>query len=72
MFSESAGRFIVTIDPKNRQIFEAQFQGTACACIGTVTAAPQFEVNGLDQKMILSVPLNELKNAWKKPFGNLI
>jgi phosphoribosylformylglycinamidine synthase len=72
MFSESAGRFIVTVDPKNRQIFEAQFQGTACACIGTVTTAPQFEVNGLDQKTILSVPLNELKTAWKKPFGNLI
>jgi phosphoribosylformylglycinamidine synthase len=72
MFSESAGRFIVTIDPNRRQVFEKLFKGTACACIGTVTATPQFEVKGLDQNIILSVPVSELKAAWKKPFGDLI
>jgi phosphoribosylformylglycinamidine synthase len=72
MFSESAGRFIVTIDPKRRQVFEKQFKKIACACIGKVTATPEFEVKGLDQKTILSVPVNELKTAWKKPFGDLI
>jgi len=72
MFSESAGRFIVTIDPKRRQDFEKQFKKIACACIGTVTATLEFEVKGLDQKTILSVPVNELKTAWKKPFGDLI
>jgi len=72
MFSESAGRFIVTIDPKRRQDFEKQFKKIACACIGTVSATPEFEVKGLDQKTILSVPVNELKTAWKKPFGDLI
>ena len=72
LFSESAGRFIVTIDPNSRQVFEKQFKGMACACVGTVTATPEFEVKGLDQKTILAVAVNELKTAWKKPFGNLI
>jgi phosphoribosylformylglycinamidine synthase len=72
LFSESAGRFIVTIDPERRPAFEKHFKGIACACIGTVTAAPQFEVRGRDQKIILSVPVSELKAAWKKPFGDLI
>ena len=72
LFSESAGRFIVTIDPNSRQVFEKQFKGMACACVGTVTATPEFEVKGLDQKTILAVAVNELKTAWKKTFGELI
>jgi phosphoribosylformylglycinamidine synthase len=72
MFSESAGRFIVTIDPKNREDFEKLFNPSACACIGTVTEAPQFEIKGLDQETIVSLSVKELKTAWKKPFGDLI
>jgi phosphoribosylformylglycinamidine synthase len=72
MFSESAGRFIVTIDPKNREDFEKLFNPSACACIGTVTEAPQFEIKGLDQETIVSLAVKDLKTAWKKPFGDLI
>ncbi len=72
IFSESAGRFIVTIDPRNRQAFENQFKGLTCACIGTVTETPQFEINGFDQETLVSISIGELKAAWKKPFGDLI
>ena len=72
LFSESAGRFIVTIDPSKRQDFEKLFEPTTCACIGAVTASPQFEINGLGQKPIISVAVSALKAAWKKPFGDLI
>jgi phosphoribosylformylglycinamidine synthase len=72
IFSESAGRFIVTIDPNNRQAFESQFKGMACACIGTVSETPQFEMNGFNQNTLVSVAVDELKAAWKKPFGDLI
>jgi phosphoribosylformylglycinamidine synthase len=71
MFSESAGRFIVTIDPNRRQDFENLFKGLTCNCIGTVTEAPQFEIKGLDQKTIISIAVKDLKSAWKKPFGDL-
>ena len=72
MFSESAGRFIVTVDPQNREIFESLFKNLTCACIGTVTEKPQFEIKGLKQEIIVSVAIKDLKSAWKKPFGDLI
>ena len=72
MFSESAGRFIVTIDPKNREDFEKLLKPSACAHIGTVTETPQFEIKGFDQETIVSLSVKELKAAWKRPFGDLI
>jgi phosphoribosylformylglycinamidine synthase len=72
LFSESAGRFVVTIDASHRRDFENLFEPTTCACIGTVTASPQFEIKGLDQTTIISVAVSDLKAAWKKPFGDLI
>jgi phosphoribosylformylglycinamidine synthase len=72
LFSESAGRFIVTIDPRHRQDFENLFEPQTCACIGTVTTSPQFEIRGLDRTTIISLAVSELKAAWKKPFGDLI
>jgi phosphoribosylformylglycinamidine synthase len=72
MFSESAGRFVVTIDPQNRDAFENLFETSTCACIGTVTATPQFEIKGLDQETIVSLTVKDLQVAWKKPFGELI
>ncbi len=72
LFSESAGRFIVTLDPDNRMPFEEIFKGDRCACIGTVTDDSAMVVRGLEQQTIISVPVAELKTAWKKPFGDLI
>jgi phosphoribosylformylglycinamidine synthase II len=72
IFSESAGRFIVTIAPQNRKVFESLFANLTCAYIGTVTAKPQFEIKGLNQETIVSLAIKDLKSAWKKPFGDLI
>ena len=72
LFSESAGRFIVTIDPECKDRFEAVFQGLPCACIGRVTETTDLAVQGLKGESILSLPVSELKAAWKRPFGDLI
>jgi len=72
LFSESAGRFIVTLDPHNQKPFEAIFKGSACACVGTVTRDPDLIVEGLESKRILSVPVPDLKRSWKQTFGDLI
>ena len=72
LFSESAGRFIVTIDPSHQQEFEHLFEPAICARTGTITAEPQFEIKGLDRTTIVSVAVSALKAAWKKPFGDLI
>jgi phosphoribosylformylglycinamidine synthase len=72
LFAESAGRFIVTLDPCRRQEFEAMLNGCAWACVGTVTAEPELVIRGLNDAVIISIPVQELKAAWKKTFGGLI
>ncbi len=71
LFSETAGRFIVTIDPAHRDPFEALFEGLPCACVGQVTAEPVFTLKGLDNRGIVSLPVADLKSAWKRPFGDM-
>jgi phosphoribosylformylglycinamidine synthase len=72
LFSESAGRFIVTIDPRRQSEFEAAFSGVLCACIGKVTAEPLLRVDGLTGETLISLAVSDLKAAWKMPFGSLI
>jgi phosphoribosylformylglycinamidine synthase len=72
LFSESAGRFILTIDPKNKAAFEEIFSRLPHACIGTVTDTSDVVINGLDGRTIVSVAVDTLKTAWKRPFGGLI
>ncbi len=72
LFSESAGRFIVTVNPDHGQAFEDIFKETDCANIGTVTERPELIVQGLGAETILAVPVQDLKAAWKLPFGDLI
>lgn len=77
LFSESPGRFIVTLDPANREVFEKLFKGLPCACVGRVTeAGGHLVVTGKRQDVLadplICLPVNELKFAWKQPFGDLI
>ena len=72
LFSESAGRFIVTVDPNHRDEFEHLFQGCACSCIGTVTEAQDFIVEGRQNTTIISIAVQDLKASWKNPFRELI
>ncbi|MGE0083400.1 MAG: AIR synthase-related protein [Desulfococcaceae bacterium] len=72
LFSESAGRFIITIAPEKQQAFEKIFAGMSCTCIGTVTQNPELLVSGKGKKNIIRLGIDSLKSAWKKPFGDLI
>jgi len=77
LFSESAGRFIVTINPDNKDSFENIFKGLACSCIGIVTEKTSdliinYSENKGKVKDILSISVQDLKTAWKKPFKGLI
>jgi phosphoribosylformylglycinamidine synthase len=72
LFSESAGRFIITIDPDNQKAFEEIFKALDFAYIGTVTQKNRFVIKGIDGQMLVDVSLQDLKTFWKKPFGELI
>ena len=72
LFSESAGRFIVTIDPKHRSRFETIFAGLPIACVGQVTSEAALVIKGIEGKRLLELPVNQLKSSWKQMFGDLI
>jgi phosphoribosylformylglycinamidine synthase subunit PurSL len=72
LYSESAGRFIVTVDPKKQQAFEAHFSGMQMGCMGRTTESPFFRVKGRDGDWIMEENVHELKEWWKKPFGHLV
>jgi phosphoribosylformylglycinamidine synthase len=72
LFSESAGRFVVTVDPQRRGPFETVFEKLPWACVGRITEEPVFSLSGLDGRALLTVAVSRLKAAWKQPFGDLI
>ena len=72
LYSETPGRFIVTVDPANRASFEALFDDLSYACVGTVSSGTDLIINGLEDEPIIRVPVLELKAAWKRPFGGLV
>ncbi len=85
LFSESAGRFIVSISPENQDEFEKVIKGSKSksafkyACVGQVISERRVIVyslrpkNSEPQKLkIIDAPLDELKAAWKGTFGGLV
>lgn len=72
LFSESAGRFVVSVALKNAVRFEELLVDTPTVCVGRVTDEPVLDITGAGGKSLCKVELSDLKQAWKKPFGGLI
>ncbi|MCG6877982.1 MAG: phosphoribosylformylglycinamidine synthase [Deltaproteobacteria bacterium] len=72
LYSESCGRFVVTVAPEQKTFFEKCFPGMKLANVGVVTESTDFIINGEDGGTILKEDIRRLKDAWKKPFGDLI
>jgi len=67
LFSESPGRFVITIPPASRDRFEYLFEETAHACIGKVTGTNVFTVTGMNGTEVIRENISSLKEAWKSP-----
>ena len=72
IYSESAGRFVVTIDPAKKKLFEKLFKGMDISCAGKVTKKPVLRIKGVNGTWIIEEEIFELKESWKRPFGGLI
>jgi phosphoribosylformylglycinamidine synthase len=71
LFSETPGRFIVTVEPENSRDFESILKGHEFSCIGEVSGDSVFSLSHGSRKLA-SVFVQDLKSAWKAPFGKLI
>ena len=72
LFAESAGRFLVTVDPQRRTDLEAAFEGLPLACIGTVAGSPQLIIKGRGGDVLLELDIDALRQTWEAPFGEMI
>lgn len=68
LFSESQGRFLVTVNPKNKKTFEKIMKENQFKQIGQVTDNQKFIIKGLDNKMIVNLSLEKIEKAYKSMF----
>ena len=66
LFSESASRFVVTVEPGNCKRFEKLMKGCTFSCIGKVTVNKRLRIKGINGKMIIDSGIKELKEAWQR------
>ncbi len=71
LFSESAGRFIMTLNAKNGNDVERLFDGLPLAQVGEVTGDGRVRIDGTGGNRIIDVATDDLKAAWKAPFSGL-
>ncbi|MDL2269548.1 phosphoribosylformylglycinamidine synthase [Desulfosarcina sp. OttesenSCG-928-A07] len=72
LFSESAGRFIVTVPPDHEPAFSALMKDFPAACVGVVTEMPMLSITGTHGKNLATLTMEQMKMAFNAPFGNLI
>ena len=72
LYSESCGRFVITVPPGKKELFEKLFVNLKMAQVGTVSESPCFCVRDGRGEPIVAEDVSTLKNSWKKPFGELI
>ncbi|MEW6665534.1 MAG: AIR synthase-related protein [Thermodesulfobacteriota bacterium] len=72
LYSESPGRFVVTVDPARQEAFERLFAGTPSMLVGKVTESPLFRIHAGSREWILEEDVRQLKEEWKKTFGGLV
>jgi phosphoribosylformylglycinamidine synthase II len=72
IYSESCGRFIITVAPEKKEDFEEKFSGMKLGRVGLITESPAFVITDVTEKTIIHEDITELKASWMKPFGELI
>ena len=71
LFSESAGRFLVTAAPEDAEGLESAMEGLPCARIGEVVETPELVLRA-GERILSRLSMDRLLKAWKAPFGELI
>ncbi len=71
LYAESAGRFLVSVDPGHRARFEALFKGQPVTLLGEVRPDETFKISRRGHGL-MEASLAELMAAWQSRFGKLI
>lgn len=69
LFSESQGRFLITVHAHKAREFEKIMEGCPMAMVGRVTAEPELVIHGLAGGTVVKASILELKQAWTRPLA---
>jgi phosphoribosylformylglycinamidine synthase len=69
LFSESNTRFLVEVDPKERDRFESVMQKIPCVRLGSIASHDRFVVVDDQQRTLIDSAVGDLKAAWKRPLA---
>jgi phosphoribosylformylglycinamidine synthase len=69
LFSESPGRFLITVRPEDVEVFEREFGGTTCHRVGRVTQGGRLKVRTAGTAC-LDLGVRELKIAFKRTLAD--
>ncbi|MDY6881332.1 MAG: phosphoribosylformylglycinamidine synthase subunit PurS [Thermodesulfobacteriota bacterium] len=72
LYSESCGRFIVTVTPGKREHLEKVFSGMNISCIGVVTESTSLIIRDKSGQILMEEEVFDLKDRWNRPFGDLV
>ncbi|NLD73810.1 MAG: phosphoribosylformylglycinamidine synthase, partial [Chloroflexi bacterium] len=64
LFSESNGRYLVEVAPKDAVAFERLFAGLPYGRLGHITTAPTLKVFAGAGRVLMNLPLERLREAW--------
>ncbi len=70
LFSESQGRIIATVSPKNKKAFETKMTGNKFALIGIVTADKKITIRGKKENIIVNTDIDSALKNYKSTFRN--
>ncbi len=65
LFSESNTRFLIEVQPEHQKQFETLVKDIPCGIIGKVISEPLLKINGLNNNLIVSENIYDLKEAWQ-------
>jgi phosphoribosylformylglycinamidine synthase len=69
LFGESAGRFLVEVEPEKEEEFRALMRGVPHGCIGSVLESGRFIIRRGDETLI-DLGVGEIEGAWKHSLGD--
>ncbi|MBU2632373.1 phosphoribosylformylglycinamidine synthase, partial [Patescibacteria group bacterium] len=70
LYSESLGRILISVAPKNKKVFERIMKNYSVSLIGKVTEKKEIRIRGINEKTIINIltkkALNKYKGRFKK------
>ena len=71
LYSESAGRFLISVAPEHQGRVEKLFAGQPLSFLGTIRKDNSFKIT-CGGRPLIKTSLDQLQAAWQRRFGNLV